>query len=101
MGSDARDRQWPPLLEWAITSVFAADPRTAYDRLAPYLDGLSLTEAFLTHRLITTIGDAIAAVLEPDRARFYEADGRWPALVARLASTDPLWKRYAKRSHER
>jgi hypothetical protein len=64
----AGDRRRPPILRWAVSAVFAADPRTAYDQLAHYLDRPCLTEAFVTHGLITTVADAIAAVLEPRRA---------------------------------
>jgi hypothetical protein len=59
-----------------------------------------LTEAFVTHGLITTVGDAIAAVLEPQRAArkdqiLHIHDGDVSARIDQLnhpdkfASTDP------------
>ena len=64
----AGERRWPPILRWAVSAVFADDPRAAYDKLTHYLDRPCLTEAFVTHGTITTVADAIAAVLEPRRA---------------------------------
>ena len=88
----AGDRRWPPILKRAVEAVFVTDPQTAYDRLEPYLVRARLTEAFLTHSSITTVGDAIAAVLE---AHFLATDPRWAACIARLAKEDPWWERYA------
>jgi hypothetical protein len=93
-------RRWPPILRWAISAVVAAAPRTAYDQLARYLESPRLTEEFVTHGLITTVADAIAAVLEPSaaaRKHASEADPRWAVLIARMAASDPWWKRYARR----
>lgn len=65
---EAPKDRWPPILGRAVSAVFAANPRTAYDLLAQYLDPPRLTDAFVTHGTIKTVADAVAAVLEPRRA---------------------------------
>jgi len=105
---------WGALREEALWAVFMEDPRTAYDKLAPYLAYPTLTDSGPP-----TIANMIAGILSADRwgkknyrtmtgcsgctavqqlARgtkkrgYYEADPRWAALVERMSAEDPLWE---------